>query len=109
MIAMYNTIFGILPGLPAQKGSINCAKAPPNGFARLITAVAATLPRFVNQRSEYLVGAARTNGCARPVRICPNITPPKLPCVPDFVAPYLIQLPRRIRTDAIIMDHLGPL
>src|SRR6266487_95310 len=75
MMEMYNTIFGMSPGFPAQKGSINCAKAPPKGFARLITAVAATLPRFVNHKSEYLVGAASTNGCASPVKICPNITP----------------------------------
>jgi hypothetical protein len=69
MIAIYSTIFGISPGLPAQKGSINCARAPPNGLAKLITAVAATLPVFVNHRSEYLVGAARTNGWANPVKI----------------------------------------
>jgi hypothetical protein len=62
MIAIYSTIFGMSPGLPAQEGSISCAKAPPNGLAKLMTAVAATLPLLVNHRSEYLVGAARTNG-----------------------------------------------
>jgi hypothetical protein len=62
MMAIYRTIFGISPGFPAQLGSMSCAKAPPNGLAKLMTAVAATLPRFVNHRSEYLVGAERTNG-----------------------------------------------
>jgi hypothetical protein len=38
-------------------------------LAKLITAVAATLPLFVNHKSEYLVGAARTNGWAKPVKI----------------------------------------
>lgn len=69
MIATYNTRFGISPGVPAHDGSINCAKAPPNGFAKLMTAVAATLPRLVNHKSEYLVGAERTKGCANPVNI----------------------------------------
>jgi hypothetical protein len=68
-MAIYSTIFGISPGLLAQDGSMSCARAPPNGFAKLITAVAATLPLFVNHRSEYLVGAARTNGWAKPVKI----------------------------------------
>ena len=41
-------------------------------------AVAATRPRLVNHMSEYLVGAARTKGWAKPMRIWPNMTAPKL-------------------------------
>jgi hypothetical protein len=80
-------MLGMSPGLPAQNGSINCARAPPKGFAKLMTAVAATLPVLVNHKSEYLVGAERTNGCANPVNSWPTITPPKLPWGPDLVAP----------------------
>ena len=62
MTEMYSTIVGISDGRLASSGPTNCATAPPKGFARLITAVAATRPLFENHRSEYLVGAARTNG-----------------------------------------------
>lgn len=55
-------MFGISFASLAKNGSISCAKAPPNGFAKLMIAVAAILPRFVNHKSEYLVGAASTNG-----------------------------------------------
>jgi hypothetical protein len=54
------------------------------------------------------VGAARTNGCANPHRIWPNMTPPKFPWDPALVAPYLIQLPTNIRTEAVTIDALGP-
>jgi hypothetical protein len=69
IIAIYSTMLGISLGPLSQNGSINCARAPPNGLAKLIIAVAATLPLFVNHKSEYLVGAERTNGCANPTKI----------------------------------------
>lgn len=62
--------------LVARNGLMSCPNAPPNGFAKEAIAVADTRPAGVNQRSEYRVGADRTNGCARPVRICPNIVSP---------------------------------
>ncbi len=108
MMEMYNTMLGMSEAFETQNGSINWAKAPPNGFAKLITAVAATLPVFVNHRSEYLVGADKTKGCASPVKICPNMSPPKFPCGPDLVAAYLVQFPSRMRIDAVIMDIFGP-
>lgn len=48
---------------------MSCPSAPPKGFAREATAVAETRPEGVNQMSEYRVGAERTKGCARPMRI----------------------------------------
>lgn len=57
---------------------INCPMAAPKGLAKLIRAVAATRPRLVNHRSEYLVGAASTKGWEKPMRIWPNMTTPKL-------------------------------
>ena len=74
MRAMYSVIFGIWPGSVARKGSISWPRAPPNGFARLASAVAETRPAGVNQRSEYRVGAESTNGCANPMRIWPSMT-----------------------------------
>lgn len=62
-----------------SSGTTNCPSAAPSGFAKLVTAVAATRPLVVNHISEYLVGAASANGCATPVRICPNMTTPKMP------------------------------
>ena len=52
--------------------------APPNGFAKLANAVLPTLPSSVNHISLYRVGAASTNGCARPVNIWPIITNQKM-------------------------------
>lgn len=81
--------------------------AAPKGLARLIRAVAATRPRFVNHRSEYLVGAASTNGWEKPIRICPNMTTPKLGGE-ALLPPYRIQLPHRMSTEEVIIDGLGP-
>lgn len=108
MMETYSTRFGISEVLLTQAGPISWANAPPKGFAKLMTAVAATLPRFVNHKSEYRDGAESTKGCANPIKICPNIRPPKFPCFPAFVAPYLIQLPIRSRTEEIMMAVFGP-
>lgn len=70
-------------------------------------AVAATRPRLVNHRSEYLVGAASTKGWEKPMRIWPNMTTPKLG-VGARLPPYLIQLPHRMSTEEVTMDGLGP-
>lgn len=80
-------------------------RAPPKGLARLIIAVAATLPAPVNHKSLYRVGAAKTKGCESPVRIHPNITAPKFLVL---VPPYLIQFPASSRIEAIRMAGLGP-
>jgi hypothetical protein len=81
--------------------------APPNGFAKLANAVAPTRPPSVNHISLYRVGAASTNGCAKPVNICPNMTTPK--CPPEARVPaYRIQLPSNSSTDAARMLSLGP-
>ncbi len=69
-------MLGISRGSVARNGLISCPKAPPKGLARDAMAVAVTRPSGVNQRSEYLVGAHRTNGCPSPMRICPNIVRP---------------------------------
>lgn len=97
MIETYNTMFGMSFSVSAQIGLINCPSysrdsrsatsetprvldrlhtAPPRGLANVATAVAEMRPRDVNHRSLYRVGAARTNGCASPPRIWPNITTP---------------------------------
>ena len=69
-----------------------------------MTAVAATRPRFVNHRSEYLVGAARMKGCANPMMISPAMAWAMLPPL-AFVAPaYRIQLPMRMRTAATMNE-----
>ena len=75
IMATYSVMGATSDGTVARKGLINWPRAPPNGFARLASAVADTRPRVVNQRSEYAVGEARTKGCAKPIRICPTITP----------------------------------
>ena len=62
MIATYKTALGTSLAEYTQKGIISCPIAAPKGFARLISAVAATRPRLLNHRSEYLVGAASTKG-----------------------------------------------
>ena len=64
-------------------------------------------PLSVNQRSLYRVGAARTKGCANPVRIWPNITTPKVPW-PARVPAYRIQFPISSRPDDHSMDSFGP-
>lgn len=61
-----------------QNGTISWPSAAPKGLARLMRAVAATRPLLVNHMSEYLVGAARTKGWPKPMRIWPNRTRPKL-------------------------------
>ena len=71
-------MFGISDALLARTGLMSCPNAPPKGFAREAIAVAETRPEGVNQMSEYRVGAERTKGCAKPMRICPNIVRPKL-------------------------------
>lgn len=73
----------------------------------LANAVAPTRPDSVNHMSLYRVGAANTNGCARPVRIWPAMTTPKMPPFATVPA-YLIQLPARSKTEAAMMDGLGP-
>lgn len=78
MMARYKMALGISLALYTQNGMISCPRAAPKGFARLASAVAATRPRSVNHRSEYLVGAARTKGWAKPMRSWPNMTTPKL-------------------------------
>jgi hypothetical protein len=121
MTDMMRTMFGMEP----RKGLMSCAScsslassssnrcmkgrptAPPNGFAKLANAVAPTLPPSVNHISLYRVGAASTNGCAKPVRICPNMTSPKMPPFARVPA-YRIQLPSRRRSEAARMLSLGP-
>ena len=73
MMAMYRVILGISLGSFARKGSMSWPNAPPNGFARLMIAVAETLPLGLNHKSEYLVGAESTKGCAKPMIIWPNM------------------------------------
>jgi hypothetical protein len=108
MIATYSTILLTSSGPSTQNGTINCPKAAPKGLARLTTAVAVTLPLGENQRSEYLAGAERTNGWARPVRICPNATTPKMPSEEAWDPAYRIQFPARTRAAAAIIEGLGP-
>ncbi len=62
-------MLGISDALLAKNGLMSCPSAPPKGFASEAIAVALTRPEGENQRSEYRVGAERTNGCARPMRI----------------------------------------
>lgn len=76
MMARYKIALGMSLGLYTHKGTISWPSAAPKGFARLARAVAATRPRSVNHRSEYRVGAARTKGWAKPMRIWPNMTTP---------------------------------
>lgn len=94
-------------GIERIKEKTRALTAPPNGFAKLATAVALTRPLSVNQTSLYLVGAASTNGCASPVRIWPNMTTPKIPPWAREPA-YRIQLPRNKRTEDQMMESLGP-
>lgn len=107
MIATYKTALGTSLAENTQNGIINWPIAAPKGLARLIRAVAATRPRLVNHKSEYLVGAASTKGCEKPMRIWPNITTPKLG-VEALLPPYRIQLPHRMRIEQVIIDGLGP-
>src|SRR5690348_6288162 len=51
IIPTYKTILGISFGAGAKKGLISWPSAPPSGLASVMTAVAATRPLFVNQRS----------------------------------------------------------
>lgn len=57
-----STELGMSLGSVAQKGDISCPRAAPNGFASDATAVAVVLPCGLNHKSEYVVGAASTNG-----------------------------------------------
>ena len=83
-------------GFVAQNESISSPSAAPRGLARVATAVALVRPLSENQRSLYRVGALRQNGCASPMRICPNMATPKLP--PRALVPaYRIQFPARRR------------
>ena len=52
----------------------------------------------------------RTRGCAKPIKICPNMTRPKVPCppFPNFAPTYLSQNPRRVRNEAIQTAGLRP-
>ena len=76
--AVKRTMLGISDILGAQIGPISSPSAPPKGFASDASAVADTRPLSENQRLEKRVGAARTKGCAKPMRIWPNITTPIL-------------------------------
>ena len=105
MTEIQRIIFGISLALSAQKGLISCPNAPPNGLARDITAVAATLPLSVNHKSLYRVGAASTNGWASPTSTWPKYTTPS---VLVFVPAYLIQLPTSKSMEAMMMACLGP-
>ena len=60
-----------------------------------------------NHRLLYLVGAARTKGCAMPIRICPNMTTPKWPPVARVPA-YLTKLPTSNSKLATKIDVFGP-
>ena len=79
--------------------------AAPKGFAKLARAVAPILHPSVNHISLYRVGAARTNGCANPVKICPTMTTGKMLVL---VPAYRIQLPISNNMDAAMIDGLGP-
>lgn len=107
MIETYRTMFGISLSFVASKGPINCPSAPPNGFAKLATAVALVRPRSENQISLYLVGAVNTNGCANPIRIWPNMATPNMP-PSALVPPYRIQFPTKSSTAEVIIEGLGP-
>ena len=81
-------------------------------------------PWGLYHNSEKRVGAARTNGWASPMRICPNITIPRFPlspvvCTPSvlpslippvvlLVPTYRIQFPATINPLATKSDSLGP-
>lgn len=107
MTEIYRTMFGTSLGLVAQKESISSPNAAPNGLARVATAVALVRPWSENQRSLYRVGALKQNGCASPMRICPNMATPKMP--PFALVPaYRIQLPTRRRVEVVMMAGLGP-
>lgn len=107
MMEMYNTISGISEGLVAHIESTSCPIAAPRGFARLATAVALVRPRSENQSSLYRVGAQRQKGCAKPMRIWPNIASPKIPPF-AFVPAYLSQLPTSSRAAVTTMACFGP-
>ena len=100
-------MLGTSLGFEQRKGLINWPKAPPKGFAREAIAVADTRPRGLNQSSEYRVGAASTNGCARPMRIWPNIVTPYRGG-DERVPAYRIQLPHRMRIEAVRKARRGP-
>ena len=107
MTAVYSTMCGTPPRLGAHMGPIRDPNAAPKGLAREATAVAETRPVSENQRLEYLVGAAKTKGCAKPTRICPNMRTPNrggLQAVPA----YRIQLPSSASTLATTIETFGP-
>lgn len=92
MIEIYKTMRGMSEGFVAHSASTNCPSAAPSGLAKLATAVALVRPRSENHRSLYRVGAHKQKGCARPIRIWPNMTSPKIP--PLALAPaYRSQFP----------------
>lgn len=98
---------GISDGFVVHSESISCPSAAPNGFARLATAVALVRPLSENQRSLYRVGAHKQKGCARPIKIWPNMARPKMP--PFALVPaYRSQLPTSSREAVVIMAGLGP-
>ena len=80
--------------------------APPKGFAREARAVADIRPFSENHISLNRVGAARTKGCPKPIKIWPVMTTTYC-CV--RAPTYRIQLPAKIRMAANKMAGLGPL
>jgi hypothetical protein len=88
-------------------GPIRDPNAAPKGLASEATAVADTRPVSENQRLEYLVGAAKTNGWDKPTRIWPNMRTPKrggLQAVPA----YRIQFPSNTSTLDTTSEIFGP-
>lgn len=104
---IYRTILGISDGLLAHSEPTNCPMAAPSGLARLATAVALVRPSSENHRSLYRVGAHKQKGCAKPMRIWPNIVRPKMP--PFALVPaYRSQFPTRRRDAVTMMAGFGP-
>lgn len=107
MTEMYRTMSGISLASSAQNESTSWPSAAPNGLASVARAVALVRPRSENHRSLYRVGALRQNGCAKPMRIWPNMATPKTP--PRARVPaYRIQLPTSKKADVVMMAGFGP-
>lgn len=107
IMEIYRTMFGTSAGLVAHVESINWPNAAPNGLARLASAVALVRPRSENHWSLYRVGAHRQNGCANPMRICPNMARPKMPPF-AFVPAYRSQFPTSRSAAVEMIAGLGP-
>lgn len=86
--------------------------APPNGFAKLATAVAEILPFSLNHSSLKYAGALSTNGWDIPQSTCPSTTtpnnPPVSPFCPALVPAYRSHAPTTISALATSIAPRGP-